>query len=776
MKKLSMKKVLLLSMLTAGIVPVVIVSIVIQWQATHSLEDLTYKKLDSLQTSKKAHVEEYIQSITDGNETLSNNLMVVDAMQDFRAAFDELSKNIGIVTNENNEIKESVKDYYTNYFAKEYEARNGTSISTNPLIPENDVSIYAQYLYISNNENPLGQKEELNYANDPSWYTEMHEKYHPTMREYLRKFGYYDIFLVEPENGYIVYSVFKELDFATSLFNGPYRDTNFADVVRSAIDSVDRKPTIVDFASYTPSYDAPASFVANPIYADNKLIGVLVFQMPVDRINSIMIQSVGLGESGETILVGEDGTARSQSRFEMENTILTKKIESQGIELALNGENGSISEDINGQSYLTSYAQAEIEGINWAIIARVNSNEAFASIADLQKSSVILAAIASLLVAVCAWFLGSGFHRRLGADPVDIQRIAETIGSGELSCSDTTDKNVGAYAALVNMRVRLHEIIAESKDIAQVVRTGANELSQGNLGLSERTDQQAANLEETASSTEELASTVKQNADNARTAAKLARETTERANTGGNIASNAVTAMHEISSSSDKISNIISVIDEIAFQTNLLALNAAVEAARAGEQGRGFAVVATEVRQLAGRSASAAKEIKDLIEDSVSKVKDGTKLVQDSGTELDSIVKSVNELSDIVIQISNASEEQSAGIDQINKAVIHMDSTTQQNAALVEEAAATSESMSKQARELADCISYFKTDSSEISDTEKPDDESDNNSVDQEDMPIERRKSDRPWQSNKANHPPVERPSEAPIQRAGSGDDYWEDF
>jgi len=245
------------------------------------------------------------------------------------------------------------------------------------------------------------------------------------------------------------------------------------------------------------------------------------------------------------------------------------------------------------------------------------------------------------------------------------------------------------------------------KGAASEVLRGAEEISQGNANLSQRTEQQSSSLEETASSMEQMTSTVKQNADNAGQANQLATAARDQAEKGGAVVGNAVKAMADINESSKKIADIISVIDEIAFQTNLLALNAAVEAARAGEQGRGFAVVATEVRSLAGRSATAAKEIKGLIQDSVRKVGDGSLLVTQSGQTLEQIVLSVKKVSDIVAEIAAASREQSSGIEQVNKAVMQMDEMTQQNAALVEQATAASQSMADQARELTAMMEKF---------------------------------------------------------------------
>ena len=270
---------------------------------------------------------------------------------------------------------------------------------------------------------------------------------------------------------------------------------------------------------------------------------------------------------------------------------------------------------------------------------------------------------------------------------------------------------VGRTATAFNQFLeRIVEVIATVRTSADTVSVAAGQITAGNADLSVRTEQQASSLEETASSLEELTATVKQNLDHARQASSLASEASSIAEKGGTMVDEVIRTMTAIDEASRKIVNIISVIDGIAFQTNILALNAAVEAARAGEQGRGFAVVATEVRNLAQRSATAAKEIKILIDDSVERVEAGTALVHHTGSTMEEIVRSVASVTETIMQISEASVEQSAGIEQINQAVTEMDQVTQQNAALVEQAAAASSSMQEQATVLAEMMKTFKTD------------------------------------------------------------------
>jgi methyl-accepting chemotaxis protein len=372
--------------------------------------------------------------------------------------------------------------------------------------------------------------------------------------------------------------------------------------------------------------------------------------------------------------------------------------DAEGAERILNQEYIPTSDAYEGkQAELVKMQQDQIDAIA-RDIDNANRNSA--------RMIVVLAGVAVLFGAVCSWLLA-----RAIVDPIrQAVDVAEKVAAGDLTQQIEvagTGETAALLRALRHMNDGLVAIVSQVRSGTDTIATASAEISAGNMDLSSRTEQQAGSLGTTASTVEQLTGTVRQNADNARQASQLSIAASEIATQGGAVVDQVVQTMGAINDSSKKIVDIISVIDGIAFQTNILALNAAVEAARAGEQGRGFAVVAGEVRTLAQRSAAAAKEIKQLIVDSVGKVEDGTKLVDQAGATMSEVVDSIRKVSDIVAEIASASGEQSTGIEQVNRAIADMDSSTQHNAALVEESAAAATALRDQADKLAEVVSLF---------------------------------------------------------------------
>ncbi|MCP4768770.1 MAG: HAMP domain-containing protein, partial [Gammaproteobacteria bacterium] len=427
-KNLKLKYLLAISMMTVSLAPIAGLGIFSLKSVGDELLHQEVNKLEAVSSNKKSQLEKYFTVINSQVQFISEDKTTVEAMKGFALEFARLSS---YTDDASGDYESGVLAYYRQEFAREYSNQNGTSIDTATLLPRSPASLTAQHLYISNNPHPLGSKSELVDAGDGSGYSRLHAEYHPLFKSYLEKFGYYDIFLVEPDEGRIVYSVFKELDYATSLKTGPYSDTNFARAFKKALTLSDPNGfAIEDFEKYLPSYDAGASFIASPIYDGRTLAGVLVFQMPVGRINEIMQLNIGMGESGESYLVGHDFLMRSQSRFVEENTIITQRVDSETVKLGIDGNTGSkITDDYRGISVLSAYSPLDLAGLDWVIISEIDESEAFAGLMGIQYGLMIIILISIAFIATLAFFL---IRRIMGAVNSGLE-VAQKISQGDFS-------------------------------------------------------------------------------------------------------------------------------------------------------------------------------------------------------------------------------------------------------------------------------------------------------------------------------------------------------
>ncbi len=437
--------------------------------ARGALEKQEFNKLTAVREMKAREVEAYFEQIHDQVQTLSEDRMIVNAMKAFKLAFHELVPESGPDDAAMKQYDSKLQLYYLDEFLPRLNANSIEPRILSNFWPEDENTRLLQYLYIIDNSFDTGNKHLLDESNDASTYTQVHRLYHPIIRNFLVKFGYYDIFLVDHETGHIVYTVFKEVDYGTSLLSGPYRNTNFARAFRSARKANHRDfVRLEDFEPYAPSYDAHASFIASPIFDGTERIGVLLFQMPAERINDIMTNdetwsSVGLGETGETYIVGENFTMRSQPRFliedkqsylkliaelgvpestvsriaSLDNAIGLQEVRTEGSIAALEGETDTrIFDDYRGVRVLSAYKPLGIRDVNWAIMSEIDESEAFQANDKLRNAVVTWLAVLIVLSIVVAIV----FSRTLTRPLVVLSEKAAEVAQGRLETEIDLDR------------------------------------------------------------------------------------------------------------------------------------------------------------------------------------------------------------------------------------------------------------------------------------------------------------------------------------------------
>ena len=691
-----------------------------------------------------------------------------------------------------------------------------------------DPTAEVRKLYVDDNPNKENLAA-LDTLGTTGAYDVTHTRFHPGFRTQIGARGYRDLYLFDLK-GFLVYSVTKSADFGTSFAEGGALATSSLGQVFQQAVAIENADDIVfaDFAAYAPAADLPASFFAKPVFnAQGRKVGVLALQLPSERLDAVIGDRTGLGETGEVLVVGPDGLLRSDSTFTEANDALVTTFAGTMLDAALAGTSAQgESAAYRATDMLVAAAPITTRGQHWAAVAVMATDEVLAPVANMRNMMLLIGAgllavvaalgllfsrtitkpitrltdtmealaqgdlevevrgaertdelgamaravevfrengqkVAQLTEAEAAQVLANqaerarmmgslqrafgdvvdaaiagDFSKRVEAEFPDVElntlarsvnSLVETVDRGlsetgsvlsALADTNLTQRVRGDYeGAFARLKAdtnavaeKLGEIVGQLRSTSGALKTATGEILSGANDLSERTTKQAATIEETSATMEQLANKVLENAKKAQAASVEAKAVSATAEEGGRVMVEAEDAMGRITASSAKISNIIGLIDDIAFQTNLLALNASVEAARAGDAGKGFAVVAVEVRRLAQSAASASADVKVLIEQSANEVKGGSRLVSDAAAKLTSMLGAIRDNTTALEAISRDSRAQASGIDEVNIAVRQMDEMTQHNAALVEQTNAAIEQTEAQASELDRIVDIFTID------------------------------------------------------------------
>ena len=637
---------LLLSLLAVSLIPLALMGIATYRSAAAALTAEAFGKLETVRTITAKSVERYFQTLHDELRVLSEDRMTIDACKQFQAAFATVLTDNKADDKAVARARRELESHYAGEFATEFRRQSGEDPVTRPMTESlDDAGAYLQFLYIRNNEHAIGSKLLLDAADDQSSYSKVHAAFHPLFRSILEKYRLADVFLIDAATGHVLYTVHKEPDFAASLRSGPLVGTSLASAFLQAVGSGRRDAVAYgQFARYFPSFMAPASFIAAPLFDGRQLVGVVAFQIPIDHANEIIAETTGMGRTGETYAIGPDRMFRSNSRFASDLGVTTTiinpkfKVNTAPVKSAIDeGQSGTaLGIDYRDTPVLSSWCPVTIHRdeasdrgtIRWALVSEIDQAEVLAPIHRLRNFALTIFGLTTAGVLL----VSSGIARRL-----------------------TRESN--RQAALVDGIIHNTHALASSSEeltsVSQQMSAAAEETTaQANL-VSAAAEQVSSNAGTVSGSIENLVASIHEIAKSAQQAASVAKQAVDMSGT-------ASTTMDALGRSSAEIGKVVKVITSIAEQTNLLALNATIEAARAGEAGRGFAVVANEVKELARETARATEDIGAKIE---AMQNDTRRAVTDIGA-IRGVIESIDALQ---TRIAAAVEEQSVTTSEISR-------------------------------------------------------------------------------------------------------------
>ncbi len=675
-------------------------------EATHLMQSQNHERLNVIVENRKNQIETWYNSIASDLKSLSAKPFALSALRQYDAAWNALGGN-----------------------------------QTETL----------QQLYIHNNPNPMGQKEKLDAATDGSAYSQTHAQLHPFFRNYLQQKGYYDIFLFNKQ-GDVVYSVFKELDFASNVVKGKWADTDLGTVFKSVRDAGQPGDVkFVDFKPYAPSNNVPASFMATGLYDEQgNFAGAVAFQMPIGTLNAAMQNASGLGETGETFLVGADYMMRSDSRFSKESTILAKKVENTLIKAALDGKHGVDDVVLHDVDHVQAYTPVLLGGVQWAVIAEMETHEAMRAINELAQSLLTKGGIMILILAG----LGIVIARSLSKPISSISSTMRELSGGNLNIAiphlDRGDE-IGGMAASVQVfkdnALKVEQLQAEQEEnrILETARRKeemqqlAHQFEERISSIVDHVNSEAVSLQGTAQqlagavgSTKQQSQVVLSSAENANgnvqsvaaaaeelsaALAEVSQTVSRTAEMCRASAGDADTSQRELDSLQTAIASVDQIINDITSvteQTNLLALNATIEASRAGEAGKGFAVVAAEVKNLANQTAAMTKDIASKIEAVKASAKQAIgstttiiRAVQEIDSATTSLAAAIEEQTSATVEISRSTQEAAKGTALVSESIGSVEQAADQTAEAYAEVQSTADKLTSEAEALKKQVDAF---------------------------------------------------------------------
>jgi methyl-accepting chemotaxis protein len=675
--------------------------------ADKALETEAVNKLEAIQQSRAAELGRYLNAIEQDLRFQAANPLVVDALVEFTEAYKELGP---------------------------------------------DATWILQSLYITDNPFPTGQKEELDFAPDESRYTDVHRQYHNFFRTFLRERGYYDVFLFDTD-GNLVYTVFKELGYATNLNRGEWADTDLGNAFRAAAETpVPGDVSFFDFKPYAPSADAPASFISTPLFDSvGAFAGVLVFQMPIARINEIMMQQAGMGESGESYIVGADYLMRSDSRFSDESTILAREVGSESVRASLSGETSALMvEDYRGVPVYSAFGPIDFHGARWAILAEMDVAEVRGPTIVMRDTVALLLVGLAAALSLLGLFVGRSIANPISQMASDMGRIAEGDINASISGMNRGDE-IGEMAKAVQVfkenteaRIRLEERQKEDalraeqdkrdmmnrlatdfqstvgnivdsltdaagnmQDNAEKMKSNVDSAITQSTVVSSAALQASTNVQSVASATEQLTASVSEIRRQVHATTATSRDAVEQARETSEIMTN-------LSDAANRIGAVVELITDIAAQTNLLALNATIEAARAGDAGRGFGVVASEVKNLAQQTQTATEEIAEQISSiqsatnkSVDSIKRITDTINSFSEATTTISQAIEEQDNATVEISQSVQQAAYGTSEVSSSISSVNDAAQQTGGSAGQVLNVSRDISTQANSLRESVLEF---------------------------------------------------------------------